>query len=1267
MGFGSTKKKNEEQTKLRKKPQKNTIHTTKNDKDAKKEITKTSTAKIDIETSEKAIPEIKNANVEFETTDTISKSTNKNIQKGEYYDLGKDTLKIFYKHTNGMNRANDEQWKNIYQEYANTTGSKITLSSFKVYVNKTKQIHIRNSENKRKKYISKNETISQKTIPNSLKNSKINEEISINKISIEKNLSKVYRDDTWSSNKSQYSTHNETNIGIKNKKEKLVNDGDTPKILNSSNKILTKHKFSLKKTINSNKTYNFPKQTSFKYVRVLSPQERKSIHTYFMDILSQVRTEDNLRFQKCYKIPNDKLDWAIVDQINHEIKLFIEKQEKIQYQEIIDLLTTAQITYHKLTKRETQNKNNPRTSVLSKIEILDGKLKYIDSIRDCFQNINKNEIIFKDIVNKFGKINTIDDLNTIEHKIKNIVLVLSKKIKRDDEYRELKRINYKFELNRKSFYKDLEKGEEKDNLVPTDLKASDIAHFWKEIWGKSPSKYKNYEDALSLFKEKSERISLNETIPISDGEFQKLIQELQLWKSPGLDGIYSFWIKYMTSLHQSILNTFRNFFNDINYAPEYFFHGRTIFIPKDDGSTVDKLRPITCQSNIYKLFTKLLKNRLVNHVESHKIISINQAGSIPHIHAAKEQFLINKSITKNHNKKTKVAYIDVKKAFDTIDRNFLRKILDIIKAPPEILKFLDRADKCWASYIQYKGKTIEKIQFNRGIPQGDSLSPLFFTIVMEYITKELQTNNIPTFHFEIENRNHNLNHLLYIDDIKLFSDNEYDLQALLNKSKKSLENIGMNLNIEKCGANTNIIIAEQSIETDIYKYLGILEESKKGNSDINHKIIEQKILIRVENVLKSNLYSRNKVTALNEYALSVLNYFVGLINMNGKFCRELDNQIRKLMIQYNFHFADASIERLYLPRKINGRGIKSVSDHVETLGFNFSNYISEKNTIRKKIIIKGLESSPESKTLYYKNLIIEKYSLPRDAKKTLLIEKQNEKHILTLKEKIMHGTFFKKIEEYGFSISSNNLWLLYGNHTSSTEAYNFLMQDRYLSSFYKAGRCKFCKKCNISIDHLATRCGMLLHSSYIRRHNEVIKSIHLRLLNKYGISTRKKLKNHKIEKVVKNDKAEILTEIPIRTDTHVRNNKPDIVVFDNEKELIYLIDIGITSIENLKKYEIEKVQKYRLLAKEMEQLYSKKVIIVPYVITWDGVATEFNKKYRKIIDIDDRLHAYIQGVCLRLTSEILDLCLNNFTDSTNGRVKRKNIISNVGSDEKFKM
>ena len=42
--------------------------------------------------------------------------------------------------------------------------------------------------------------------------------------------------------------------------------------------------------------------------------------------------------------------------------------------------------------------------------------------------------------------------------------------------------------------------------------------------------------------------------------------------------------------------------------------------------------------------------------------------------------------------------------------------------------------------------------------------------------------------------------------------------------------------------------------------------------------------------------------------------------------------------------------------------------------------------------------------------------------------------------------------------------------------------------------------------------------------------------------------------------------------------------------------------------------------------------IIPFVITWNGMVTQFNKKYRKLFDIDKKVFSYI---ILKKTFEIM--------------------------------
>lgn len=63
------------------------------------------------------------------------------------------------------------------------------------------------------------------------------------------------------------------------------------------------------------------------------------------------------------------------------------------------------------------------------------------------------------------------------------------------------------------------------------------------------------------------------------------------------------------------------------------------------------------------------------------------------------------------------------------------------------------------------------IQIKRGIFQGDSLSPLWFCLSLNPLSKRLNDTN---YGYKIKNKHTNdvtLSHLLYMDDIKIYASN----------------------------------------------------------------------------------------------------------------------------------------------------------------------------------------------------------------------------------------------------------------------------------------------------------------------------------------------------------------------------------------------------------------------------------------------------------------------------------------------------------------
>ena len=147
------------------------------------------------------------------------------------------------------------------------------------------------------------------------------------------------------------------------------------------------------------------------------------------------------------------------------------------------------------------------------------------------------------------------------------------------------------------------------------------------------------------------------------------------------------------------------------------------------------------------------------------------------------------------------------------------------------------------------GKSLAERNIQRGIFQGDALSPLLFRIAM------MPQNHIIrkcTAGYKLSRSQEKINHLMYMDDIKLFAKNLKEMETLINTIRIYRQDIGMEFGIEKCALlvmksskqhqTDGIELSNQDrigtlAENETYKYLEILEadtikqvEMKKINS-----------------------------------------------------------------------------------------------------------------------------------------------------------------------------------------------------------------------------------------------------------------------------------------------------------------------------------------------------------------------------------------------------------------------------------------------------
>ena len=81
---------------------------------------------------------------------------------------------------------------------------------------------------------------------------------------------------------------------------------------------------------------------------------------------------------------------------------------------------------------------------------------------------------------------------------------------------------------------------------------------------------------------------------------------------------------------------------------------------------------------------------------------------------------------------------------------------------------------------------------------------------------------------------------------------------------------------------------------------------------------------RLRLILKPNLNGKNKVTAINTWAVALFRYGAGILQWKESKSKNVDRKSRKAMTMYGALNPKSDVDRLYIKRKEVGRGLMSV-------------------------------------------------------------------------------------------------------------------------------------------------------------------------------------------------------------------------------------------------------------------------------------------------------------------------------------------------------
>ncbi len=227
---------------------------------------------------------------------------------------------------------------------------------------------------------------------------------------------------------------------------------------------------------------------------------------------------------------------------------------------------------------------------------------------------------------------------------------------------------------------------------------------------------------------------------LTETEVQKAIRSLKNNKSAGIDNIRAEQLKYGGKTVPAQITNIINHIARTGEYPKEIKQGilTPLQKPGKKSGPPANLRPIILLSTIRKILAICLIRRIGEKIDAN--IPIEQAayragrGTTEHAFAFK--LLAEKAIT-SKDYKVHITLMDMSKAFDTVRRHQLMEDLRKILTPGELhmVKILVEDVEL---LVRIGRETSEPFNTKMGVPHGDCLSPILFTL---YLAKALEEKN----------------------------------------------------------------------------------------------------------------------------------------------------------------------------------------------------------------------------------------------------------------------------------------------------------------------------------------------------------------------------------------------------------------------------------------------------------------------------------------------------------------------------------------------
>ena len=364
---------------------------------------------------------------------------------------------------------------------------------------------------------------------------------------------------------------------------------------------------------------------------------------------------------------------------------------------------------------------------------------------------------------------------------------------------------------------------------------------------------------------------------VDEGRIEWLLNGLSLKKAVGYDLIPA---KLWKEMKSNISVTIANYINAMIYSEIY---PNTLKVARikplhkgGDKTDSNNYRGISILPTINKVWERVIYDKIENYLEKYDLFDELQygfrKGRGTQEAICKLMTLISTAI--NSRELAVVVFVDVSKAFDTVNHEVLLKKLEWIGMRGKINNILRNYLADRAQYVQIGEYKSEMLPISIGVPQGSNLGPLLFNILL-YDMKYLNTQSTL---------------IKFADDLAVFDSNA-NIDDLVNSINSTMEKLKhyyasnqLNLNNLKTkymsfGDQKKVIELEIRMESlniekvDVIHYLGVKLDNKMSMNPHSDEITKKlTTTIRAMRILRNYLPQQSIYQFYNAHFSSHLSY-----------------------------------------------------------------------------------------------------------------------------------------------------------------------------------------------------------------------------------------------------------------------------------------------------------------------------------------------------------------------------------------------------------